>query len=271
MPISQLRKDFIVVTLVDTLYPRRCPSTGQACLLCPQPSRLIVCLPAEAAHDQHLTRRLIEAVRPHVAGPAGWLDHRYFALRRRPDATEAALLIDAHPHPDLPLTWCAGGPIGLLDLAATAAHVWHVAAEVVTYWHTTVAGTPSALAWWRFYDDYRADPTSYPLADAVADFEAQPRVTAMAATTGDAFPADMYGPGLEALHAGDDAYAAYQGGLLLYGDGLVDLNGQLLLPAPTPSLVEQSLAERQLYHDRARRYLTALDPTVVLAAVRCHR
>lgn len=270
MPTSSSRKDF-VVTLVDTLYPRRCPSTGQTCLLCPQPSRLIICLPADAAHDPHLTGRLIEALRPHVAVPAGWLDHRYFALWRWPDATEAALLIDANPDPDLPLIWCAGGPVGLLDLATAAARVRHVCADDVTDWHTTVAGTSSAHAWWRFYDDYRADPNSYPLLDAVADFEAQPRITAMAATTGAAFPADMYGPGLEALHAGDDAYTAYQEGLLLYGDGLVDLNGQLLLPAPTPTLVEQTLAERQLYHDRARRYLTALDPTIVLAAARCYR
>ncbi|HLL66474.1 MAG TPA: hypothetical protein VK453_12105 [Micromonosporaceae bacterium] len=259
------------MTLVDTLYPHRSPSTGQTCLLCPRPSRLVVCLPADTAYDGQLSARLSAAIHPHVAVPAGRLDHRHFALWRRPDATEGSLLINPQSDPDVALTWCAGGPIGLLDLATTAGHVRLVCAEDVTNWHTTVAGTPSAHAWWRYHDDFRADPDTYPLADAVADFAAQPRITAMAAPTGTAFPADMYGPGLEALHAGDDAYAAYQEGLLLYGDGLIDLNGQLLLPAPTPNLVEQTLAERQLYHDRARRYLTALDPTVLLAAVRCYR
>jgi hypothetical protein len=264
------RKGRLVVTLVDTLYPRRCPTTGRTCLLCPQPSRLLVCLPADAAHHQ-LTARLIATIRPHLTVAAAVLDDHHFALWRQPDPTEAALLIDPQPDPDMALTWCAGGPIGLLDLTTTAEYLRLACADDVTDWHTTVAGTPSAQAWWHYHDEYRADPDSYPLTDAVADFAAQPRITAMAATSGAAFPADMYGPGLEALHAGDDAYANYQQGLLLYGDGLVDLTGQLLLPAPTPTLVEQTLAERQLYHDRAQRYLTALDPTVVLAAVGCYR
>jgi hypothetical protein len=259
------------VTLVDTLYPRRCPSTGQTCLLCPEPSRLMVCLPAVAAHDHQIIARLCTAIHPHIAVPAGQLERRQFALWHRPDRTETALLLDPQPDPNLPVTWCAGGPLGLLDLATTAAHLRLTYDGDVTDWHTTVAGTACAQPWWRYHDAYRADPDAYPLATAVADFEAQPRITAMAATTGAPFPADMYGPGLEALQADVDTYAGYQEGLLLFGDGLVELTGQLLLPAPTPTLVEQTLAERQLYHDRARRYLTALDPTVVLAAVRCYR
>ena len=259
------------MTLIDTLYPRRCPSTGQTCLLCPEPSRLIVCLPADAVHDHQFAARLAAAVRPHIAVAAGWLDDRHFALWRRPEAAEAALLIGPQPDPDLPLTWCAGGPVGLLDLDTAAAHLRLAGADAVTGWQSTVAGTPSAQAWWHCHDEYRADPDTYPLTAAVADFEAQPRITAMTAASGTRFAADMYGPGLEALHAGTDAYAAYRQGLLLYRDGLVDLTGQLLLPAPTPTLVEQTLTERQLYHDRARRYVTALDPTVVLAAVRCYR
>jgi hypothetical protein len=81
----------------------------------------------------------------------------------------------------------------------------------------------------------------------------------------------MYGPGLEALDSGVDDYADYQAGLLTFSDGLIGLNGDLLVPALSPTLVEQSLAERRLYHQRARHYIQSLDPTVVLAAVRCVR
>jgi hypothetical protein len=261
------------VQLIDTLYPRRCPSTGQTCLLCPDAGSLIVCLPAQAAHDeQDLLEYLTAALRPHVAVPTGALDGGHFVLWHQPDATEAALLLLANTDPQIPeLTWCAGGPVGLLDLDATAALLHRVVADELTNWHEVVAGTPPAMAWWHYFDEHRADPHSYPLTTAVADFAAQPRVAAMAGADGDPYSGDMYGPGLEALHAGTEDYANYQAGLLTFGDGLIDLDGQLLVPACAPLLVEQTLPERQLYHDRARRYVQALDPTVVLAAVRCFR
>jgi len=95
-------------------------------------------------------------------------------------------------------------------------------------------------------------------------------VAAPAADGGDRFTPDTYGPGLEALHTGDpDVYADYQTGLLTFGDGLVTLDGQLLIPSFTPVLVEQTLAERQVFHDRARDYVAALDPTTLLVAVTC--
>jgi hypothetical protein len=262
------------VAMVDLLYPRRrCPGTGDTCLLCPDLTRLVVCLPADVTHDPELlTSRLAAAVGPHIAAPTGWLDSGQFMIWHPTDPTEDALLLLAHPDPELAnLTWCAGGPVGLLDLSTTVTHTRLAVADDVPDWATTVAGTPPAQAWWHYHDAHRADPHSYPLDNAVAEFVAQPRITAMAETTGTAFTPDMYGPGLEALHTGPDAYGDYQSGLLIYGDGLIDLDGQLLLPADTPQLVEQTLPERQLYHQRAGRYLASLDPTVVLAAVRCFR
>jgi hypothetical protein len=260
--------------MVDLLYPRRrCPSTGATCLLCPDLARLIVCLPGDVAHDQQLlASRLADALRPHISAPTGWLDGDQFMIWHPTDPIEQALLLLAHPDPDLPhLTWCAGGPIGLLDLSATTTQVRLAVADDVAEWATTVAGTPPAQAWWHYHDAHRADPHSYPLDEAVAEFLAQPRVAAMAASSGDTFTPDLYGPGLEALHAGPDAYGDYQCGVLAYGDGLIDLDGQLLVPADTPQLVEQSWPERQFYHRRADRYLASLDPTTVLAAVRCYR
>ncbi len=259
--------------LIDTLYPRRCPTTGRTCLLCPEQARLIVCLPAHVARDQQrLPCDLIAALQPHVAAPTGVLHGGHFPLWHQPDDTETALLLLANADPDVPeLTWCAGGPVGLLDLDATAAHLHRVVADDPTNWHRVVAGTPPALAWWHYLDTHRADPHSYPLTDAVADFAAQPRIAAMAGAPGSPYSGDMYGPGLEALSTGAEDYADYQAGLLTLGDGLISLDGQLLVPALRPTLVEQTLPERQLYHQRARRYIEALDPTVVLAAVRCFR
>lgn len=260
------------MTLIDTLYPRRCPATGRTCQRCPRPSRLLVCLPAGTTCDRdHLARSLARAIRPHIASAGSALIGRHFVLWRTPGATESALLVLPQPDPVLPVTWCAGGPAGLLDLRTTAAMVRAALDSEAADWQRRIADTtPTARAWWQYHDEFRRDPGAYPLAEAVAEFEAQPRITAMAAA-GDTYRSDMYGPGLEALSEGAGAYAAYKTGLALYGDGLVDLTGQLLLPAPSPTLVEQTHAERRLYHDRARRYLTTLDPGVVLAAVLCHR
>lgn len=60
------------VPTVDLLYPRRrCPSTGDTRLLCPDLTRL-VCRPADVAHDRALlTPRLAEAGGPHIAAPTG--------------------------------------------------------------------------------------------------------------------------------------------------------------------------------------------------------
>jgi hypothetical protein len=264
------------MSLVRDLYPHHRPPTEALPMEGRHdPASLVVCLPATVGHVIGITGligELIDRLRPHTVTPAGLLDAAHFVLWHDLDATEAALLVAPTPDPDLPgLTWCAGGPVGLLDLDATATHLRLVARRDLADWQQAVADTPPARPWWQFLDTHHADPDSYPLGRAMADFEAQPRIRAMAAAPHARFSADMYGPGLEALHAGPDVYAAYQAGLLAFTDGLVTLDGQLLVPSFTPVLVEQTLAERQTYHDRARRYLARLDPTTLLVAVYCTR
>jgi hypothetical protein len=261
------------MSLLHGLYPRHRLPTGPLHPGCPDPAYLVVCLPPGAArHLVVLVDELVGRLRPHVSGPSGLLDINHFVLWHRPDATEQSLLVCARPDPQLPaLTWCAGGPVGLLDLAGTAGHLRACARHDYEGWQTVVAGTPVAEPWWHFLDAHHADPDGYPFDRAVAEFEAQPRIAAMAAAEGTRFSADMYGPGLEALHAGPDVYADYQAGLLAFTDGVVTLDGQLLVPSFSPVLVEQTLAERQLFHDRARRYVAALDPTTLLVAVYCTR
>jgi len=262
-----------VPELIDTLYPRRCPSTGQTCRLCPDQVTLVVCLPAGTSHErQDLPYALAAAVHTHVAVPAGTLDGSHFPLWHHPDAVESTILLLPGVDPDLPdIVWCAGGPVGLLDLDTTAAYLRHVADHDVDRWHTVVAGTPPAIPWWHFIDAHRADQHRYTLARAVAEFQAQPRIAAMRHAADQAYGADLYGPGLEALSAGAGEYADYQAGLLTFGDGLISLDGELLVPQPATGLVEQTLPQRRIYHQRARRYVQSLDPGVVLAAVRCFR
>jgi hypothetical protein len=237
---------------------------------------LVVCLPPAAGrHLLGLVGELADRLRPHVSGVAGLLDTTHFPLWCRPDATEAPLLVLPTPDPDLPaLAWCAGGPIGLLDLSVTTDCMRHSAPGDLAQWQAIVAGTEPARPWWHYLDAHDADPDRYPVAQAMADFEAQPRIAAMAAAPATEaaarFAPDMYGPGLEALYTGDpDVYADYQAGLLTFRDGLVTLDGQLLIPSFSPVLVEQTLAERQIFHGLARRYVAGLDPTTLLVAVHC--
>jgi hypothetical protein len=259
--------------LTDTLYPRRCPASGQSCLMCPEPTRLLVCLSA-AAHDglDELGLSLATALNPHVVTPTAVLNGAHFPLWHQPDEAEARLLLLATPDPDLPqLTWCAGGPVGLLDLDATAAQVQDDISTELANWQAVVEGTPPAHAWWHYLEAHRADPHRYSLTDAIAEFAAQPRIAVMSDVPRDRYSRDLYGPGLEALHAGPDAYADYLIGVLTFGGGLISLDGEVLEPSLSPLLVEQTLSERQDYHQRVRHYLQSLDPTVVLAAVDCVR
>jgi hypothetical protein len=263
------------MTLLHRFYPQHLLPTGERCPVCTDPINLVVCLPPTAGrHLLALAAELVDRLRPHVAAPAGLLDTRHFVLWRRPDPTEARLLVLPAPDPQHPdLTWCAGGPVGLLDLATTAQLLRASAPPDLDDWHAVVAGTEPARPWWHYLDAHNADPDRYPATRAIADFEAQPRIAAMASApatdTGERFAPDMYGPGLEALHAGPDVYADYQSGLLTFGDGLVTLDGQLLIPSFSPVLVEQTLTERQIFHGRARDHVAALDPTTLLVAVTC--
>lgn len=265
------------MTVVHTFYPHQQLPSGEQPLAGSYPVCLIVCLPPEAGHDPlRLGGELADRLRPHTTACAPRLYTTHYPLRRCPDRTEARLLLALmpDPQPGAP-SRCAGGPIGLLDLAATTRSLRESARNDVEDWRTVIAGTPPARPWWHYLDAHHSDPDAYPIEQAVAQFEAQARITAMATAPGTpagaGFPADLYGPGLEAMDDGPDTYADYRAGLLSLGDGLLTLDGQLQVPSFSPVLVEQSLAERQVFHDRARAEVAALDPRTLLAAVRCLR
>jgi hypothetical protein len=238
----------------------------------PEPARLLVCLPTDAADDlHHLVAHLVLALDPHVALPGALLDNGHFLLRSHADPTGSLILLPTTDPASPSRTWCAGGPVGLLDLDATVQRLRRVATDDLATWHTAVDGTPAARPWRLYLDAHRADPQRYTVPDAVADFAAQPRIAAIQVGADQVRDRDMYGPGLEALAAGVDVYTDFQAGLVTFGDGLIGLDGDLHLPAGTARLVEQTLAERQRYHQTARQYLDHLDPQVVVTAVRCLR
>jgi hypothetical protein len=146
-----------------------------------------------------------------------------------------------------------------------------VAARQACEWVPIVAGTPLARPWSHFFTAHNADPDHYPITQAITRFETQPRIAALAAALGGRLGADMYGPGLEALQTGTGCFPTYRAGVAVFADGLLTLDGRLLTPSFSPLLMEQTLDERQAFHDTARDYLTAAHPATVLAAVRCLR
>jgi len=231
-------------------------------------STLLVCLPAGATRSPrafytHLAVRV--GLRLGAAGVA--LCPAHLCVQPGLTAMEEALLVGVEPD-DEPLRGCVAGPLGLLDLSATAAVIRDAAAGMHAQWSAIVAGTPAAEALRTFLD--RHGPGPHGRRQAVAAFAAQPRITAMAAANrcGQAtFLPDEYGPTLEAYQTGPDAFGDYLVDLMQLGDALLDPGGVLLRPATGPR-VTHSLAERRAYHQAARAAVRAADPTTVLAA--CH-
>ncbi len=262
-------------TLVTALYPPHRRASGDRCPGCPDPVRLLVCLPPGPYRQPCVVLdELRNRLRPHAADTDIRLVSGHFPLRRRPDPVDAAHPLAAVCDPDLPYgasASCAGGPVGLLDLAA--ANAWYHARAVrqARNWTAVLAGTPPAQPWSHFLDTHNIDPDHYPVGRAVAEFQRQPRIAVLAATIGGRFGPDMYGPGLEALQAGTDCFAAYRAGVAVFADGLLTLDGRLLVASFSPLLLEQSLDERRAFHDSARGCLAAVHPATVLVAARCLR
>jgi hypothetical protein len=245
----------------------------------PCATTMLVCLPPDAARTAGTVRRELRARlagRVHLVGAV--LDAAHFPVWRRPDRIERPLLLAGRDVPPGPmLGFCAGGPIGLLDLATTGQRLLPLAVATYTDWVQATAGAPAARPWWLFLDRHISDPDRYPLSLAAHEFAAQPQIAAMlhhdaiAIDTGDRFDGDCYGPGLTALATGAATYAEYLAGVLTFAGGLITLDGDLLVPSFIDVLVEQSLPERAAYHQQARSYLAAADPRTVLVAVTCHR
>ena len=158
--------------------------------------------------------------------------------------------------------YCAGGPKRLLDLnglrhaAAVGAGVRH------QQWTHVVRGTPPATPWTGFAQRHLAEASTYPMEEAKADFEAQPRVQAMLMHNAAVYGAarlDTYE--LEMLQAGCVAYRHFCALQAICGDAMLTGDGHRIAPD------SQKFADRIRYLDQANSHLDTLDASTRLLAV----
>jgi hypothetical protein len=158
--------------------------------------------------------------------------------------------------------YCAGGPVRLLDLAGMRHGAAVGAAIRHQQWTAAVHGTRPATPWHVFEARHLADPSKYTMDQAKADFDAQPRVSAMRLHntttygTGELDPKD-----LEVFQAGPAAYAHFWAAWAVCTDALVTEQGHRIQPE------SDSLAHRITYLDKALRYIENLDNEQRLLAV----
>lgn len=210
-----------------------------------------VCLPQDIPVDQLATAAARTVPADGAATPTA-----IFATQRR---WRTRRLLNNHNHT------AASGPLALLDLQATAAtgrrihqHRWHV-------WQQAVTATRPAQPYWQFLDRHHHNPKTYSLAQAQAQFLAQPRVAAM--NVYNLLPYRVLTlpiEHLEAFQAGPDTYTHLGGLTAVPANALVTLDGRHLCPA------SDRLSDLLVYLGQAHTYLHGLTKHHQLAAL-AHR
>ncbi|MET7403881.1 hypothetical protein ABZS66_61490, partial [Dactylosporangium sp. NPDC005572] len=120
-------------------------------------------------------------------------------------------------------------------------------------WHQVVAGTRPAQPYWTFLDRHLANPRTYPLATAQAQYLAQPRVASM--LTYNALPNKVMAlptSHLEAFQTGLQGYSYYGWLCAVPGDAVVCLDGTYL------AADNDRHATQIAYLAEANRHITAL-------------
>ena len=216
---------------------------------------MIVCVPDGLPTEVLASTRQLE----HHLAVAGTSSARIWAkptlgpLARRQ-------LIDAHKGRP---TYCAGGPVRLLDLVGMRHGAGIGAGLRFQQWSRIVHGTRPATVWPVFVQRHLTDPTKYPMDTARADFDAQPRVLAMAMHNATVHtPAAHLDPHeLEMLQAGPAAYANFHSLRAVCADALLTPDGARMQPASA------RFADWVTYLAHANRYLDSLDGKQRLLAV----
>lgn len=220
----------------------------------PVPIRVItVCLPQDAPVDQ-LAAAATATLPATTATPPAPFAH--FATRRR--WRTGHLLRAQHGV-------AAGGPLRLLDLAATAAMGQAAYLHHFRVWELVVAQTKPGQPFWHFLDRHHADPGKYSLAQARQHYLAQSRIAAM--RTYNLLPTrvtDLPTSQLEAFQAGRDTYIHLGGLTAVTGHTLITLTGRHLA-ADT-----DRLSDVLSYLEEAHTYLRALKPDQQLVALTTH-
>jgi hypothetical protein len=129
-------------------------------------------------------------------------------------------------------------------------------------WTRVVHGTRPATPWHVLEARHLADPSKYPLDQARADFDNQPRVNAMRLHNAAAYgAAELNVAELEIFQAGQMAYQHYHAMWALCTDAVITASGARLQPE------SDSLAHRVSYLQQAVRHIDGLDPEQRLLAV----
>ena len=158
--------------------------------------------------------------------------------------------------------YCAGGPLALLDLAGVRYAAAVGAGIRYQQWSAAVTGTRHATPWPVYAQRSAEDPGKYPEPRARAEFNAQPRVSAMRIHNAVAFGAGILDIGdLEMFQAGPAAYANYHALWACATDAVLTADGRQLTPA------SDHLVDRITYLDQATRYLAGLPRTQRILAV----
>jgi hypothetical protein len=209
----------------------------------------VVCLPADI-EPPALPQRATATLTGRGLAAAGVLPHFVAGTRR------ASKLVDR---------WhglTSGGPVKLLDLAATRRNAAAAAAAQWLLWQRVVAGTRPASPFWWFADKHTADPGRYPLDRAQGDYLAQPRVLAM--TAYNALPhriCDLRTSALEAFQAGYGTYVSLAWLSAVPADGLAPEHGGWLTTR------SERLTDQLAYLTAANAHLAGLHPDTHLVAV----
>lgn len=213
---------------------------------------MIICVPSEVPGEALCSRSVEKTL-----GVRGTLSARFLA-RAGVRPWQRRHLIDVRRGTP---SWCAGGPVRLLDLPGTRYTAALAAGVRYQHWSQIVAGTPHATPWPVQEARALAKPDRYPLDAARQDFARQPRVLAMRMHNANDFgqPVDL--AELEMLQAGCRAYQDYWAGQAWAGDTLLTADGRHLAP------VSDSFTDRIAYLAEANRHLESLEDDVRLLAL----
>ena len=214
---------------------------------------MIICLP-DGLPPQALTAHQLDR---HF-GVSGTMQPRFWAVQAMWLWQSKHLIAPRKGKP----TYCAGGPVKLLELAGMRQAAGMGAGIRHQLWQHVVHGTPPARPWHMFQARHLSEAARYPLHRAEADFFNQPRVNAMRLHN-----TASYGAGhlaleeLEMFQAGPLAYQHYSAATAVCSDALLTTDGHKFAPAG------DALAHRVTYLDQAGRYLDTLEAEQRLLAV----
>ena len=228
-------------------------SANGAATLTPTVRTMIVCVP-DGLPGESLTSRQLDK---HF-GVQGTLTPRFWATPSM-WMWQRSQLVD--PRKGRPV-YCAGGPARLLDLDGMRYAAGVGAGVRFQIWSSVVHGTRPATPWTQLLQRHFADPDKFSREDAIAEYNAQPRVNAIRLHN-----AVNYGAGrldlrdLEIFQAGCAAYQHYSASTALAGDTVLTPDGHRFAPR------SDALSDRVTFLEQTNRYFGNLDADQRLLAV----